>query len=289
MTRLTQITLIGVGLIGGSFVLDLKRLQRVKSVIGIDVNKDNLHCALERGVIDVAFTEICVDGIADSELILLAMPVSTMAQVCAQLAPFLSKNAVVSDVGSTKQSALMAFTQYLPTHLPYCVAAHPVAGSQHSGALAARLGLYQNKKLIICPHAQQDEYSMNLIENLWQSVGAEIIKMSAIEHDEVFAVISHLPHLLSFSYVHQIVNHSKRDYLLQFAGSGFADFTRIAASHAQMWTEIALENRDDLLTLLSQQQEQITYLQNCLRDANQEALKCYLQEASDLRFQWEHQ
>ena len=152
---LNQITLIGVGLIGGSFVLDLKRLGLVRHVTGIDVNESNLERALERKVIDSAAVGIRAEHIAAADLVLIATPVSTLGDICRTIAPFLRPDTVVSDVGSTKQSALAAFAEHLPQHLPQCVAAHPIAGSDRSGALAAQFGLYQDKKLILCPHETQ--------------------------------------------------------------------------------------------------------------------------------------
>ena len=149
MNALGKIVLIGVGLIGGSLMLDLKRRRQVGAVVGIDINADNLARALERRVIDEAYTEITADNIAQADLVILATPVATLPSLCRLLLPHLPPHTVVSDVGSTKQSALAAFAQYLPQHFPRCVAAHPIAGSDRSGALAAQFGLYQGKKLIV--------------------------------------------------------------------------------------------------------------------------------------------
>ena len=137
---LNQITLIGVGLIGGSFVLDLKRLGLVRHVTGIDVNESNLERALERKVIDSAAVGIQAEHIAAVDLVLIATPVSTLGNICRTIAPFLQTDTVVRDVGSTKQSSLAAFAEHLPQHLPQCVAAHQIDGSDRSGALAAQFG-----------------------------------------------------------------------------------------------------------------------------------------------------
>lgn len=286
---LQRITLIGVGLIGGSFVLDLKRFGRVIQVSGIDLDADNLERALERGVIDEAHTVINRESIGDSELILIATPVTTLPQICGQLADVLPLNAVVSDVGSTKQSALVAFRQYLPDHFARCVAVHPIAGSDRSGALAAQFGLYRGKKLIVCPHQSQHQDSVALIESLWGFVGAEIHIMDAVEHDAIFAAVSHLPHLLAFAYMNQIIDSTECMHYLQFAGSGFRDFTRIAASSPQMWADIALENRDALLALLVEQQKQLGNLQNLLNVRDRDGLCGCFEQVSRIRRQWEEQ
>ena len=283
---LNQITLIGVGLIGGSFVLDLKRHRLVRTVIGIDTRPANLERALERRVIDRASSQITPAAIQNSNLVLIATPVASLPVICQALAPLLSPHTIISDVGSTKQSALAAFAQHLPQHYPRCVASHPIAGSDRSGALAAQFGLYQNKKLILCPHAQQDTGSLKTIAALWQSIGAQVHQMSAAEHDQIFAAVSHFPHLLAFAYVHQMLEHPQGAHYLNFAGSGFRDFTRIAASSPEMWRDIALANRDSLLQLISEQKHQLEKLERSLKNRNAQELHDYFQAAQQLREEW---
>ena len=283
---LNQITLIGVGLIGGSFILDLKRLGLVRHVTGIDVNESNLERALERKVIDSAAVGIRAEHIAAADLVLIATPVSTLGNICRTIAPFLQPDTVVSDVGSTKQSVLAAFTRHLPQHLPQCVAAHPIAGSDRSGALAAQFGLYQDKKLILCPHGTQNPEAEALVGRLWQAVGAHIFRMSAQEHDAVFAAVSHLPHILAFAYVHQILDHADGATYLDFAATGFRDFTRIASSHPAIWTDICFANRDSLLKLLEGQQRQLEKIASLLRNGDSDGLYRYFAEAKQTRDDW---
>lgn len=284
---LKQITLIGVGLIGGSFVLDLKRQGLVEKVVGIDLDADNLARALERKVIDEAFEEINTQSVGGADWVLIATPVATLPHICRQLAPLLSAHTIVSDVGSTKQSALAAFAEHLGAHLPRCVAAHPIAGSDRHGALAAQFGLYQDKKLIICPHAQQDAGALETVETLWQAVGARTYRMSAATHDAIFAAVSHMPHMLAYAYVHQIAEHPDGQTYLDFAASGFRDFTRIASSHPAIWTDICMANKDSLLDLLAGQQQALAYLQNLLQSNDADALYRYFEEAQHTRDDWQ--
>lgn len=284
---LKQITLIGVGLIGGSFVLDLKRQGLVEKVVGIDLDADNLARALERKVIDEAFEEINAQSVGGADWVLIATPVATLPHICRQLAPLLSAHTIVSDVGSTKQSALAAFAEHLGAHLPRCVAAHPIAGSDRHGALAAQFGLYQDKKLIICPHAQQDAGALETVETLWQAVGAHTYRMSAATHDAIFAAVSHMPHMLAYAYVHQISEHPDGQTYLDFAASGFRDFTRIASSHPAIWTDICMANKDSLLDLLAGQQQALAYLQNLLQSNDADALYRYFEEAQHTRDDWQ--
>ena len=289
MPPLQRIVLIGVGLIGGSFVLDLQRQGLVREVVGVDVDADNLARALERGVIHQARTDVDARLLAGTDLVLLATPVSTLPALCAQLAPLLPAHTLVSDVGSTKQSALAAFKQHLPQQWPRCVAAHPIAGSDRHGALAAQFGLFKDRKLVLCPHPEQDTAALAQVEALWQAVGAQTHCMSAAEHDAVFAAVSHLPHLLAYAYMHQIATADTREQWLTFAGSGFRDFTRIAASSPALWADIALANQDDLLRLLHTQQQQLTLLQQLLQQGNKSELMRYFQEASQAREHWQEQ
>ena len=284
---LKQITLIGVGLIGGSFALDLKRQGLVEKVVGIDLDADNLARALERKVIDEAFEEINTQSVGGADWVLIATPVATLPHICRQLAPLLSAPTIVSDVGSTKQSALAAFAEHLGAHLPRCVAAHPIAGSDRHGALAAQFGLYQDKKLIICPHAQQDAGALETVETLWQAVGARTYRMSAATHDAIFAAVSHMPHMLAYAYVHQIAEHPDGQTYLDFAASGFRDFTRIASSHPAIWTDICMANKDSLLDLLAGQQQALAYLQNLLQSNDADALYRYFEEAQHTRDDWQ--
>lgn len=284
---LNQITLIGVGLIGGSFVLDLKRQQLIQQVVGIDLDHHNLERALERRVIDQAFNEINAKNINNADLILIATPVSTLPTICQSIQPYLSKHTIISDVGSTKQNAIAAYQTHLPNHLANCVATHPIAGSDRHGALAAQFGLYQNKKLIICPHQHQNPQALQTISELWQRIGAQIHIISAQEHDAIFAAVSHLPHLLAFAFINQIQQHPNGETYLQFAGSGFRDFTRIASSHPAIWTDIALANRNSLLELLQAQHQQINQLQTMLQNQDAAALYDYFSQAKYTRDKWQ--
>ena len=281
-----QLTLIGVGLIGGSFALDLKRLGLVRHVAGVDTDAANLERALERRVIDSASCDISAANVGEAELVLIATPVAALAAVCRAAAPLLRADAIVSDVGSTKQSALAAFAEHLPQHLPRCVAAHPIAGSDRHGALAAQFGLYRNKKLVICPHEGQQPAAAGRIAALWQAVGAQVHRMDAAEHDAVFAAVSHLPHLLAFAYVGQIREHPDVQTFLDFAASGFRDFTRIASSHPAVWRDIALANRGFLQQLAAAQRAQLERLETMLQNGDADGLYRYFAAAKQTRDEW---
>lgn len=286
MNTLKHIVLIGVGLIGGSFVLDLKRLGRVETVTGIDLDRDNLDRALERRVIDRAYTQI--DGLSmhEADLVVIATPVSTLPDICRAVRPYLNAHTAVTDVGSTKQSAIRAFRSVLPEHLSRCVAAHPIAGSDRSGALSAQFGLFQDRKLVIAPHGEECAEALELVEGLWQAVGAQTFRMDAEEHDAVFAAVSHMPHLAAFAYVHQIADHPDRQRYLEFAATGFRDFTRIASSHPAVWADICLANKNSLLDLIAGLHTQLSELEHILTEEDRTALYRYFSAAKQTRDEW---
>ncbi|WP_308027817.1 prephenate dehydrogenase [Neisseria bergeri] len=286
MPILNHIALIGVGLIGGSFVLDLKRQGLVRTVTGIDTDRDNLQRALERGVIDRASAIIDKNSIADADLIVIATPVASVSGILTALAPVLPAHAWISDVGSTKISVIEAFRRCLPDRLHHCIAAHPIAGSDRSGADSAQYGLFQNRKLIITPHGSEDSDGISLIENLWRAVGAEIYTMDAQRHDAVFAAVSHMPHLAAFAYVHQLFDHPDGKAYLKFAATGFRDFTRIASGHPAVWADICLANKDSLLQLVQGLGKQLDVLANILTTDDREALYRYFEEAKTTRDRW---
>lgn len=283
MPILNHIALIGVGLIGGSFVLDLKRQGLVRTITGIDTDRDNLQRALERGVIDRASAVINADSIGGADLVLIATPVASVPAVLTALRPVLPEHTWISDVGSTKISVIEAFRRCLPDRLHRCIAAHPIAGSDKSGADAAQYGLFQNRKLIITPHGGEDSDGISLIENLWRAVGAEIYMMDAQKHDAVFAAVSHMPHLAAFAYVHQLFDHPDGKAYLKFAATGFEDFTRIASGHPAVWADICLANRDNLLELVRGLGRQLDTLETILLNRDRPSLYRYFEEAKATR------
>ncbi|MBO7381154.1 MAG: prephenate dehydrogenase [Neisseriaceae bacterium] len=281
------VTLIGIGLIGGSLAADLKQHTALK-IYGIDANPEHLHTAKNKGLVDYALPKLNEES-ANADIVVIATPVITMQQVMQDLAQKTANTGktVITDVGSTKQSVIRAFEQYLPKHLPFCVAAHPIAGSDKSGATAANMGLFADKKVVICPHDTQHSGSLKTVENLWQSVKANVVYMSAFDHDRIFASVSHLPHLLSFAFMQQIIQDKQHAQLLDFAATGFRDFTRLAGSNPAVWTEIALANQNELLSCLSEYKNALQQLENLLKNKDKDALYAFFQQAQKIRQAWE--
>lgn len=280
-----QVVLIGVGLIGGSLILDLKRQQLIGSVHGIDLDADNLQRALERKVVDTAST-IIDDAVTQADLVILATPVGTIAGITQALQPYLQAACILIDVGSTKQTTIQAIAKHLPEHYPHFVATHPIAGSDRHGAMAAQFRLFENKKLILCPHEQQNADSYQRVWRLWQATGAVVSELSPSEHDAILAMVSHLPHLIAYSYMHAIANQDLGAQALLYAGSGFRDFTRIAASHPAIWTDVSFANQDSLLQLIEAQQQELQRLKDLILTGDAQALYAYYDQAQQQRDAW---
>ncbi|WP_198414615.1 prephenate dehydrogenase [Chromobacterium phragmitis] len=286
--QIDTLVVAGVGLIGGSFALALKRAGRVKTVIGVGRTLANLEKALALGVADEISQDI--GAVAHrADMVLLASPVGQMGALMAALAPGLRPGAVVTDGGSTKSDVAALYRAHLPDHLPWCVPAHPIAGSDMSGAVAAQYGLYENRRVVLTPLADTAPEAAETVAELWRACGAEIHCMEAAEHDAVFASVSHLPHLLAFSYVDRVAAKANAERCFDFAATGFRDFTRIAGSHPEMWTDISLANRDALLAELADYQAGLSRLAALLEAGDAEGLNRLFGEARAARTRWHQQ
>ena len=242
-----KLALVGAGLIGGSFSLALKQAGAVGEVWGIGRNPARLTVARELGLID---------GVADwqqagqADCILLALPVGETESVLRQLAPHLKPGAIITDAGSTKANVVAAARVALGARFADFVPGHPIAGSEQSGAGAARADLYRGKRVVLTPEADTRAAAVATVRALWQATGAQVEMLDAAQHDRIFAAVSHLPHLAAFALVDELAQRADGDTYFHFAASGFRDFTRIAGSSPEMWRDIALANKEAVLAEL---------------------------------------
>lgn len=243
------LTVVGVGLIGGSFSRALKAAGAVERVIGVDLDADNLALALQLGVIDEAAPSLAA-GVQPAQVVFVSVPVGSVAEVVAQAAPFLAPGCIVTDGGSVKGELVHACESLMPTGT-YFVGGHPIAGTEHSGAAAAFAELYQGRRCILTPTATTNPEAVDTVRQLWQAAGSRVECMEAIVHDRVFAAVSHLPHMVAYALVHAVAGSAEEEEnILAFSAGGFRDFTRIASSDPAMWRDIALMNRGALLDML---------------------------------------
>ncbi|WP_374358166.1 prephenate dehydrogenase [Chitinimonas sp.] len=283
--RINKLVVIGVGLIGGSFALDLRRAGLVDQVIGVGRSPENLQRALQLKVIDQAETDPA-QAVQDADLVLLATPVGQMDAVLACIAPALPRHTIVTDAGSTKRDVAALYRKHLADSLDRCLPAHPIAGSDLSGAAAARYSLYEERKVVLCPLAETAGTTTTRIAALWQACGAHLVTLDAERHDAVFAAVSHLPHLLAFAYMNSVLDRPDANDCLRLAATGFRDFTRIAGSHPEMWRDIALANRPALLGDLQAFRHELDQLIEALQASDSAALAERFARASAARTHW---
>jgi len=282
-----KIVVFGVGLIGGSFALALRKAGAVGEVVGFGRSAANLKQALDLGIIDRVGQK--AEEVADADLVLLATPVGQMAELMARIAPHLGVHTLVTDGGSTKSDVVREAYAKLGSKVAQFVPAHPVAGAELSGAAAAGTDLYIGKKVILTPLPENSAHTVARVQAAWQACGAIIHKLTHTEHDALFAAVSHLPHLLSYALVYDIAKRGNRDLLLSFAASGFRDFTRIAASSPEMWRDICLANREALLRELKQYADELYVLHQALDRRDTAKLDEIFTTASELRAGWTEQ
>ena len=281
-----KVVVFGVGLIGGSFALALKAAGQVEEVVGFGRSLSTLTQALDLGIIDRIGINPGQETV-DADLVLIATPVGQMPEIMARIAPYLGADTVVTDGGSTKSDVVAAAREHFGERMGQFVPAHPIAGAENSGAAAARADLYQHKKVVLTPLPENPVLNVARVRSAWEWCGAQLFELTPEEHDRVFAAVSHLPHLLSFALVHGLAVREDSDLYFNFAASGFRDFTRIAASHPEMWRDICLANRVALLGELDRYQEQLDELHDALSRGDGTVLEKTFDVARTARRAWD--
>lgn len=278
-----QVSVIGVGLIGGSFALALKELGIAQHVMGIGRNEQNLQHAVALNVIDSYTTDVAY-GVSGSDLVFIATPLASFKTIFAQMSGHLKPDVLITDGGSAKsplitwaQAALSAqeFQRFVP--------AHPIAGREHSGVDAALPNLYAGQRVILTPVAQTDAQAIEDCTQLWQALSCKVESMAADYHDNVLAATSHLPHLLAFTLVDLLHEHPELGNVFKYTAGGFRDFTRIASSDPVMWRDIALCNDEAIIRWLTHYQQAIGELIQAVQSANGAHLQAKFLEAKQAR------
>ena len=216
----------------------------------------------------------------------MATPVAQMPEIFARIAPYLGPNTIVTDGGSTKGDVVAAARAAFGARISQFVPAHPIAGAENSGPVAARWDLYCGKKVVVTPLPENTDDALDHVKRAWSLCGADIYELTPAMHDRVFAAVSHLPHLLSYALVHDLAVREDAELFFTFAASGFRDFTRIAASHPEMWRDICLANRDALLVELDSYRAQLDDLRAALARNEGERLEEIFGIARQARRDW---
>jgi prephenate dehydrogenase len=279
------LAIVGVGLIGGSVALALRRVAGVERVVGVGRSRANLDRAVALGVIDAIETDVAA-AVAQADAVLVATPVGQCPAVFAALAEALPAGAVVTDGGSTKQDVVAAARAHLGPALPRFVPAHPIAGAEHSGVAAARADLYDARNVVLTPLSETDADAIERVEALWSACRARVSRMGPAEHDATFAAVSHLPHVLAYALVDAIVARPDAQQLFRFAAGGFRDFTRIASSAPEMWRDICLANREALLAEIDRYADTLASLRAQVAAGDGAALEARFAAARAARNAW---
>ena len=280
-----QVTIIGVGLLGGSLGLVLKEQGFAKTVVGIGRRQVNLELALQVGAID-RFASEPHEAVRDSDLIVLATPVDTYVSHVQRWGQHVPSGTIVSDVGSVKGQLVFDVEAALPS-TAYFVGAHPIAGKEKSGVAHATSKLFDGARCIVTPTPDTNADALAKIRCLWEKAGSTVLSMDPMVHDWVLGAVSHLPHIAAFSLMHALQDLQEKTpealSLLDFSGGGLRDTTRIAASSPEMWRDICLANRENLLIMVEQYITQLQAFKQLLNDQDGSGLSQNIEQAKMLR------
>lgn len=281
-----QLGVIGCGLMGGSFALALKRAGLVKRVIGYSKSPSTTEKARKLGVIDTA-AESALLAVAGSDIVLIAVPVAATEATFKAIKHLVEPGTLFMDVGSTKRDVVDAARRVLKEQVGNFVPAHPIAGKETAGIEHADAMLYAGRQVILTPLMQTRPELLQKATDTWAAIGCQVLKMSAENHDAAFAAVSHLPHLLAFAYFSSVAKQPAGKDFLSLAGPGFRDFTRIAASDPEMWRDVLMSNREEILKQSQRFRHTLDALEHVMKLGNQDALEDLIRSASESRAGWQ--
>lgn len=279
---INRLCIIGVGLIGGSLARALRDAKAVQRIIGCGRGAPNLERALALGVIDEFEFDPAV-AVADADVVVVATTLGATRDIFAAIAPALAPHAIITDVGSAKCRVIEAARETLGPAFERFVAGHPIAGTERSGVDASFKELFRGRRVVLTPEVETDAAAYKLIAGMWRAAGAEVRDMDATEHDEVLAATSHLPHVLAYALVECLTLMDESETIFDFAAGGFRDFTRIAASSPAMWSDIVMDNRDALLTMLDRYALVFEHVRTALQAGERETLLALFERAKAAR------
>jgi prephenate dehydrogenase len=277
-----RVTIIGVGLIGGSLARALRRGGLCTHITGCGRREESLRRAVELGVIDDYHTDVR-KAVAGADLVVLATPLSTTGELLGAMAPALKAGAVITDVGSAKGAVVAAAETALGDHLSCFVPGHPIAGTERSGVEHSFAELFDDHLVILTPLPRNRPDAVEIVREMWERCGARIVCTDVAHHDRVLAATSHLPHLLAYALVDCLAEMEEREEIFRFAAGGFRDFTRIASSSPVMWHDICLANREHLLGVLDNFEGRLAAVREAIADNDGERLLAIFQRAKAAR------
>jgi len=277
-----RLCVIGVGLIGGSLALALKKAGYCKHVVGAGRNEQRLAHAVELGILD-DYTLDYAQAVTGADVVFVAVPLGAMAEVFEKIEPVLSPQTLVTDAGSAKHSVVEDAMRVFGDKINQFIPGHPIAGTEKSGAEAAFDSLYQERRVILTPLEENAQSDVETIKSMWQAAGAIVDEMGDRHHDLVLAGTSHLPHMLAFALVDCLNSMEDVDEIFRFAAGGFRDFTRIASSDPTMWRDICLSNREAVLVMMERFQNEMAIVKTAIENNDANALYALFSQAKSAR------
>ena len=268
MNSFKRVSIVGIGLLGGSLAKVMRKLGLANSIVGYGRNKANLEEAKDLNIIDEIAPDI-QSAAKDVDLIVLCSPVRTIGQLVMEMAPHIEPGCLVTDVGSTKEALVLEMDKFIPEGV-FFVGAHPIAGGEISGLRVSSDTLYEGAHCIVTPTDKTDPFALKRITELWETVGMQVSVMDVKEHDFIFGAVSHLPHILIFALMNTLgsLKSDNHDKITSFSGAGLRDITRIAGSEPVMWRDICTSNKDSILYCLDRFQETLNHLRSGIEQEN---------------------
>jgi len=286
-TPFEKVVIVGVGLLGGCLARDLRKYGLAKQLIGVCRSQHSQQRVTELAIVDqVVDMEQFPAIIKGADLIVLAIPMKAMLEVLSKIADnstTLESECIITDVGSVKYYLQENINKQFADLSSQVVLAHPIAGAEQSGADASVEGLFVNKHVIITPSRLTDKGKLARIRMLWQQLGADVLEMDAQQHDKVFSKTSHLPHMIAYALVNFLSSQKEHETLFEMAASGFYDFTRIASSDPEMWRDICLTNKQQILDAILAYKKSLDVLQDMIEQQDADQLSDFFSQAKSAR------
>ncbi|MBI3611483.1 MAG: prephenate dehydrogenase [Nitrospirae bacterium] len=280
-----KVVIVGVGLIGGSIGMAVQKKCLADTVVGVGPKAEELKQAVERKAIDEYATDsrMIRKAVEGADLVVLAAPVAELETAARELAPALTAETVVTDVGSVKGPLVHRLEGCFSSPGRF-VGGHPIAGREKSGVAAASAALFSGALCILTPTPRTAPNALETVKRFWEAIGARVVSMDPDAHDRILAAVSHLPHLVAYALVNTVLElQSRNGDLLSYSAGGFKDFTRVAASSPEMWRDICLFNRENLLAVIEAYEKTLDRLKRLMVEGNSEGLRREFERAKDVK------
>lgn len=286
--HLQKITLLGVGLLGGSLGLAIKKHNLAKHLVGFVRRAASMDECTKMGAVDIATLDLG-DAVRDSDLIVLCTPIAQMRELTATMLPHLKRDAIITDVGSVKGSVVNDLEPLAASVGAYFIGSHPMAGAEKMGVGAARADLFADAVCVITPTPKSPAKSVRNLEDFWRAVGARPMRMNSALHDELVSRSSHLPHVIAAELANYVLSPALPKEQAQLCANGFRDTTRIASGSPEMWRDIVLANRNNLARVLGVFIEDLQEFRLALENGDNKAIEEFFEIAKKRRDQWRGQ